>query len=86
MNSEYICRRAPVAPRLDGRLDHPAWYAAEKSPRFVDMVSGEPGFYDTRAAALWDDAFLYVAFLGRGAVRTGEPDGTRFSHLPEERS
>jgi hypothetical protein len=26
------------------------------------MVSGEPGFYDTRAAALWDDEFLYVAF------------------------
>jgi hypothetical protein len=26
------------------------------------MVSGEPGFYDTRAAALWDDESLYVAF------------------------
>src|SRR5438874_5762325 len=26
------------------------------------MVSGEPGFYDTRAAALWDDEFLYVGF------------------------
>ena len=29
---------------------------------FADMVSGEPGFYDTRAAALWDDEFLYLAF------------------------
>lgn len=26
------------------------------------MVSGEPGFYDTRAATLWDDEFLYVGF------------------------
>ena len=26
------------------------------------MVSGEPGWFDTRAAALWDDENLYVAF------------------------
>jgi hypothetical protein len=62
MNAEYICRRAASRPYLNGNLDHPSWRAAEKSPRFVDMVSGEPGFYDTRAAALWDDEFLYVAF------------------------
>jgi len=62
VNAEYICRRAASRPALDGRLDHPSWHAAEKSPRFVDMVSGEPGFYDTRAAALWDDEFLYVGF------------------------
>ncbi len=26
------------------------------------MVTGEPGFYDTRAAAMWDDENLYVGF------------------------
>ena len=26
------------------------------------MVTGEPGFFDTRAAALWDDENLYVAY------------------------
>src|SRR6185437_12239411 len=62
MNAEYICRRVASKPALNGKLDHPSWHAAQKSPRFVDMASGEPGFYDTRAAALWDDEFLYVAF------------------------
>ena len=62
MKAEYICRRAASKPALKGRLDHPSGTSAEKSPRFVDMVSGEPGFYDTRAAALWDDEFLYVGF------------------------
>ena len=57
-----MCRRVASRPTLNGRLDHPAWLAAEKSPRFADIVSGEPGFYDTRAAALWDDEFLYVGF------------------------
>ena len=38
------------------------WQAADQSPRFTDMVTGEPGFYDTRAAALWDDEYLYVGF------------------------
>jgi hypothetical protein len=47
---------------LDGRLESAAWLAAPKSPRFVDMVTGEPGFFDTRAAALWDDQCLYVGF------------------------
>jgi hypothetical protein len=26
------------------------------------MVTGEPGYFDTRAAALWDDENLYVSF------------------------
>jgi transposase len=47
---------------VDGRLAEAAWQAAPKSPRFVDMVTGQPGFFDTRAAALWDDQNLYIAF------------------------
>ena len=31
-------------------------------PRFVDMISGVPGFFNTQAAALWDDEALYIAF------------------------
>ncbi|HYO81618.1 MAG TPA: carbohydrate-binding family 9-like protein, partial [Bryobacteraceae bacterium] len=38
------------------------WREAQRSPRFVDMVTGEPGFFDTRAAALWDDENFYVGF------------------------
>jgi hypothetical protein len=47
---------------IDGRLDRPAWRDAPRSPRFVDLVTGVPGFLETRMASLWDDEFLYVAF------------------------
>ena len=47
---------------MNGRPDDTPWNSAEWSPRFADMVSGEPGWWDTRAAALWDDHCLYVAF------------------------
>ena len=36
--------------------------AAARSPRFVDMVSGEPALYDTRVACQWDDERFYVAY------------------------
>ena len=47
---------------MNGRLDKPAWQKAPKSGRFVDLVTGQPGFLETRMAALWDDENLYVAF------------------------
>jgi hypothetical protein len=60
--AHYTCRRAPTRVPLDGRLADPVWSRAVRSPRFVDMVSGDPGFFDTRAAAVWDDDCLHVAF------------------------
>ena len=60
--THYTCCRTAHAPAIDGRLDKAAWREAPKSPRFVDLVSGVPGFLDTRMAALWDDEYLYVAF------------------------
>lgn len=61
-NQIYHCYRAPAPLTIDGRLDEAAWQAAPRSPRFVDVVSGEAGLYDTRAAALWDDQNLYIGF------------------------
>ena len=58
----YTCRKIQTPFEIDGDLNKPAWKNAEKSQRFVDMVTGEPGLYDTRSAALWDDENLYVAF------------------------
>lgn len=58
----YVCHRAPGPIAVDGRLDEGAWRLAPRSPRFVDVVDGAYGLYDTRAAALWDDEALYVAF------------------------
>lgn len=53
------CRRPPA---LDGRLESPPWREAERSPRFVDLVTGRPGFWDTRVAVLWDETCLYVGY------------------------
>lgn len=58
--AHYVSRRAAGPIVIDGLLDEPSWQRAEKSPRFVDMVTGDPGFYDTRAAALWDEDNLYI--------------------------
>lgn len=60
--ARYTCYRTPQPLAIDGRLDKPAWQAAPRSPRFVDTVTGAPGWYDTRAACLWDDDYLYVGF------------------------
>jgi hypothetical protein len=58
----YTCFRAPGPIRVDGRLDEAAWLAAPLSQRFVDMVTGEPGFFATRVACLWDERAFYVGF------------------------
>jgi hypothetical protein len=58
----YTVFFTPEPVKLDGRLESPAWLRSPKSPRFVDMVSGQPGFFDTRMAALWDKKFFYVGF------------------------
>ena len=58
----YTARRATGPITVDGVLDEPDWQKAEKSPRFVDMATGEPAIFGTRAAAVWDDQNLYIAF------------------------
>jgi len=66
----YPVLRTREPLEIDGNLDEPGWSASPKSPRFVDMVNGRPGFLDTRAAAVWDDQCLYVAFwVSEPAVR-----------------
>ncbi|HVU24175.1 MAG TPA: carbohydrate-binding family 9-like protein [Opitutus sp.] len=62
MVAHYTCCRTPIPLSVDGDLEKPAWRAARKSARFVDLVSGEPAFFDTRVACLWDEHALYVAF------------------------
>jgi hypothetical protein len=60
--AQYICYHTQRTLKVDGLLNEPAWEKAPKSPRFVDMAAGTPGFYDTRMASLWDDDYLYVGF------------------------
>lgn len=61
-NADYTCYRTHGPLALDGRLSQPAWGRAPKSPRFVDMVTGEAAIFNTQAAVLWDDENLYIAF------------------------
>ena len=43
----YTARQARGPIKVDGLLDEPDWQKAEKSPRFVDMATGQPAFFGT---------------------------------------
>ena len=58
----YTCYRAAGPIQVDGKLDEPSWQMAPKSTSFVDIVTGEPAWFDTRVALLWDDDYLYAGF------------------------
>ena len=60
--ARYTAHRASGVIRIDGRLDEPTWAKAPQSPRFKDIITGEPTRYDTRAMVLWDETHLYVAY------------------------
>lgn len=60
--AHYTCYRTAGPIRVDGRLDEPTWRMAPKSEPFVDIVTGEPAWFDTRVALLWDDEYLYFGF------------------------
>jgi Carbohydrate-binding family 9 len=60
--ARYTAFRAAGPIAIDGRLDEPSWLAAPQSTPFVDIVTGEPAWFDTRVAILWDDEHLYFGF------------------------
>jgi hypothetical protein len=60
--AHYTSRRAGGPVVIDGNIEKEVWKAAPRSRRFVDLVTGEPAFFDTRMASLWDDTHLYIAF------------------------
>jgi hypothetical protein len=60
--ARYTCYRAAGPIVVDGKLDEPSWRMAPKSDSFVDIVTGEPAWFDTRVALLWDDDHLYFGF------------------------
>jgi hypothetical protein len=60
--ARYTCYRAAGPIVVDGRLNEASWQAAPKSTSFVDIVTGEQAWFDTRVALLWDDEYLYFGF------------------------
>jgi hypothetical protein len=49
-------------PVTDGRAASEIWAAAERTPRFVDMLTGGRTIHDTQAMVVWDDTNLYIAY------------------------
>lgn len=60
--ADYTCYRTREPLTITGQLNEAVWQKVPRSPRFVDMVTGESALLDTRAAALWDDQNLYIGF------------------------
>src|SRR4051794_36741736 len=60
--AQYTCYRAAGPITIDGRLDEASWRMAPQSTPFVDIVTGEPAWFDTRVSMLWDDDYLYFGF------------------------
>ena len=60
--ARYTAGHVSEPIRIDGRLNEEAWQHAPRSPRFVDIITGQPTIHDTRAMVLWDETNLYVAF------------------------
>src|SRR5689334_14793201 len=60
--ARYTCYRTPGPIEIDGKLDEPSWRMAPMSTPFVDIVTGEAAWFDTRVALLWDDDYLYFGF------------------------
>src|SRR5258708_39604427 len=60
--ARYTCYRAAGPIVVDGRLEEASWMAAPKSQAFRDIVTGQPAWFDTRVALLWDDQHLYFGF------------------------
>ena len=58
----YNAYKVTSAPHIDGRLDELIWQDAPHSPNFRDLISGEGTIHDTKAAVLWDDEYLYIAY------------------------
>lgn len=56
----YKCYKISTPISIDGKLSEDVWKKVQKSPRFIDVIGGTPALYDTKAALLWDDKYLYI--------------------------
>ena len=60
--SDYTAKKIDTSIAIDGNIKKAIWENAAWSKRFVDMVTGSPGMYNTQTAILWNDTHLYIAF------------------------
>ncbi len=62
MKPDYIAKKITSSITIDGNIYKDVWQKANWSKRFVDMVNGQAGMYNTQTALLWNDTCLYIAF------------------------
>jgi hypothetical protein len=60
--ARYTCYRAGGPISIDGKLGESSWINAPRSTPFVDIVTGDKAWFDTRVALLWDGEYLYFGF------------------------
>jgi hypothetical protein len=60
----YVARMVAKPPKLDGKLDDPAWTAAPSTGPFVNTMTGAAvaAQMKTEAKLLWDKKNLYIGF------------------------
>jgi len=59
---DYTAKKIATNITIDGNINKQIWQQAQWSKRFVDMVTAQPGMYNTQTALLWNDTYLYIAF------------------------
>jgi len=59
--TEVDCPKISAAPKIDGKLDDPAWEKAVLIDQFPIFWAGKPGPGTTKARLAWDDEALYFA-------------------------
>lgn len=81
--NEYIIKRAPSPLTIDGVLDEPAWEAAARTESFLVYTDESTPEAATYGKMLWDDTYLYVAFVCEDPDVFGHLD-ERDSHIWDE--
>ncbi len=61
--NQYTVKRAPGKIILDGKLNEPGWKAADFTQPFVVYNKGTAPKFPSKAKMLWDDKYLYIAFV-----------------------
>ena len=62
LQPDYTAKKISSSITTDGNIHKEVWQNAQWSKRFVDMVTGQAGMYNTQTALLWNDTHLYIAF------------------------
>jgi hypothetical protein len=60
---DYHAKKINTSIIIDGDISKDIWKNANWSKRFVDMVTGDAGMYNTQTAILWNESHLYIAFV-----------------------